>query len=80
MIHGGRNDYQYSRYKDVALNDIHLLDLGSLTWVKLAVYGDVPSGRWGHSMAASINTVILFGGMNLQSFCEAKLFEFRIGK
>jgi hypothetical protein len=48
LIHGGRNDYNFKEFNDSALNDLHILDLVTLEWQRLAIYGSVPDSRWGH--------------------------------
>ena len=49
IVHGGRNDLQYNEsLKTVALNDLHLLDLKTMTWNTVAIYGlEMPESRWG---------------------------------
>jgi hypothetical protein len=73
---------------NVALNDLHLLDLRSLQWVTLALFcqeGQIPLSRWGHRLVARENgcgqgagdSLFLFGGCNLKSYCEgSSIFEF----
>lgn len=74
-MHGGRNDIAYSRYKMVALGDLHILDLQKMEWQQIAMYGDVPQARWGHQMLSNGNQIIIFGGMDLTSFCESMVYE-----
>jgi hypothetical protein len=67
IIYGGRNDTQYTKdLQAVALNDLHLLNTRSNTWVTLALFGEeLPAARWGHQM--SINDegkLLIFGGLN----------------
>jgi len=86
-IFGGRNDRLFSQVGNVALNDMHLLDLRALHWVTLALFcqDSVPVSRWGHRLVARENgcgagagdALFLFGGCNLKSYCEGSaIFEF----
>ena len=77
IVHGGRNDTQYNEsLKTVALNDLHLLDIKTNTWNTVAIFTDeVPTERWGHSMVATNNKLMIFGGMNLNQYCESSVFE-----
>jgi hypothetical protein len=89
-IFGGRNDKMFHVVGNVALNDLHLFDLQALQWVTVALYcqdGAMPLSRWGHSMVTadyssglgSGSSMMLFGGVNLKSFCEGSaLFEFSL--
>lgn len=53
VIHGGRNDKEYSKIKNVALNDLHILDLSQMMWMQIGIYGEsIPESRWGHGMTA----------------------------
>ena len=77
---GGRNDAIFPIIKNVALNDLHIYDVASNRWCTLAMYGDIPSSRWGHRIIANDNKIMLFGGMNLGSYCESVLYDIHIGK
>lgn len=50
IIHGGRNDDMYNSIKNVALNDLHMYDINLNAWLTVAIYGEIPPGRWGHSL------------------------------
>ena len=55
VIYGGRNDKMFNSVGNVALNDLHLLDLKALQWVTVALYcqdGAIPLSRWGHRIVA----------------------------
>ena len=80
VIYGGRNDAIFSAIKNVALNDLHIMDVESNTWCRIAMYGDIPGSRWGHKLVANENKIMLFGGMNLNSYCESVLYDIHIGK
>ena len=67
---------------NVALNDFNLFDLSRLSWVTVALYcqdGFYPLSRWGHKLVSNDNQFLLFGGVNLKSFCEGStIYEFTI--
>lgn len=53
VIHGGRNDEIYNhQIHNIGLNDIHLFDIMTLTWLPVAIFNEVPSSRWSHIMCA----------------------------
>lgn len=78
VIHGGRNDHIFSTHKNTALNDLHILDLRTLCWQSIVMYGEVPEGRWGHQIAINEtqSVIVIFGGLNLQGYCEANVYQF----
>jgi len=80
IVFGGRNDKMYcDEMKTVSLNDLHLLDLKSSTWVTVAMFGEIlPQSRWGCSLVASTDKLLLFGGMNLEHICSSSIYEFHI--
>lgn len=80
VIYGGRNDAIFPSIKNVALNDLHIYDVDSNRWAAIAIYGDIPSSRWGHRLVANESKIMLFGGMNLSSYCESVLYDIHIGK
>jgi hypothetical protein len=52
--------------------------------MQVALYGDIPSSRWGHQMVAETdegkNKVLLFGGINLNSYCDSTIYEFNFSE
>ena len=78
MIFGGRNDQTFKEVQNVALNDLHLYHVLTNTWTAIAIYGELASSRWGARLAASDNKLILFGGMNLNNYCESVLYDIKI--
>lgn len=82
----------YKLVGNVALNDLHLFDLQTLQWVTVAIYrqdGAYPLSRWGQSLVTydgaggtgSGDTMILFGGCNLKSYCEGSvLYEITLNE
>ena len=80
VIFGGRNDAIYPVIKNVALNDLHVYDVAENRWQALAIYGDLPESRWGHRLVANQEKIVIFGGMNLGTYCESVFFDIHIGK
>ena len=78
VIFGGRNDLTFKEIQNVALNDLHLYHVITNTWTAIAMFGEFPSSRWGAKLAASENKLLLFGGMNLNNYCESVLFDIKI--
>ena len=67
--------------KTVALNDINMLCLFSNTWVTVAIFGDsMITSRWGHSLVASKEKLLILGGMNLNHICDSAIYEINFGK
>ena len=80
MIYAGRHDGIFPMIKNVALNDLHIYDCKLNRWAAVAMYGDIPGSRWGHRIVANDNKIVLFGGMNLSTYCESVLYDIHIGK
>ena len=65
----------------MALNDLHVLDIKTSTWMTVALFAEeIPESRWGHRLVASDKKLLLFGGMNLEHYCESAIFEIIFGK
>ena len=78
VIFGGRNDAVFPSIKNVALNDLHIYDVALNRWSALALYGDILGSRWGHRLVSNQNKIVLFGGMNLTSYCESVVYDIHI--
>ena len=79
-IYGGKNESVYKYIHNLGLNDICLYDLENNRWEALAMFGSVPSSRWAHAMCAYESKLIVFGGINLKSYCSGNAKVFDIGK
>ena len=76
MIYGGKNISVFKEEQKPGLNDMHLLDLETLEWQKVAMYGAPPSPRWGHCMCTFNNDeAIIFGGVNFYGFCQTHAYH-----
>lgn len=56
------------------LNDLHILDLETLNWSETVVVGHVPQPRCAHAMGTLQGKVVLFGGINLTTFCSTETY------
>ena len=60
VIYGGRN-----MNKECFLSDIHILNLDSLQWANVELFGcEMSLGRCGHAAAAFNKRLIVFGGVH----------------
>ena len=64
----------------MALNDLHVYDVAKNKWCAVAIYGDRPESRWGHRLVANADKIVLFGGMNLNAYCESVFYDVHLGK
>lgn len=62
-----------SDLRDWYLGDVHALSLSELTWHRLRVQGEIPSPRFGHTLAPLGNSLILFGGWPRSSLTGNRL-------
>ncbi len=76
MIFGGKNINVFKEQQKPGLNDMHLLDLDTLIWQKVAMYGVPPSPRWGHAMCTFNNDeALIFGGVNFLGFAQSSAYH-----
>ena len=80
VIFGGRNDDIFPVIKNVALNDLHIYEVDANRWATIAMYGEIPGSRWGHRLVSNDNKIMLFGGMNLNFYCESVVYDIHISK
>ena len=73
MIFGGRIDVaQTITY--TCFNDLYLLCMQRLLWIKVNVFGDVPSPRSGHCAAAINEKLFVFGGVSNAFYCSSDMY------
>ncbi len=77
-VFGGRNDRD-SGIGSYCMNDLCLLDLDTLRWQMVVVYGFTPSGRWGHAMGAQKDSLAIFGGVSESRLCSASVYTLELG-
>ncbi len=78
IIYGGRND----AHEDFAFSDIFILELNKLEWIEVSVYSDdkiFVYPRCGHSSVIFSNKLIVFGGMNNNTYIGSSLFFVELG-
>ncbi|CDW80498.1 kelch motif family protein [Stylonychia lemnae] len=80
VIFGGRNDSIFAETQNVALNDICMFNVVTNEWTALAIYGQIPTSRWSHGFTKLDDNgkFILFGGVNLKSYCKSRLYQVEI--
>ena len=79
IVHGGRNDLNSDSF---ALNDTFIFDLEFLEWHKVTLYSNIEGfkvmPRCAHKSVVHNNKLIIFGGMNNQSYIGSCLFIIRL--
>lgn len=67
VIFGGRNDTLLERHSNTDrnfLNDLWLLHLDHLNWIRVQNIGDIPSPRYCFSSSIIGTRLVIFGGLN----------------
>lgn len=67
VIYGGRNESETNYF----LDGVSILNLDTLTWATVAVYGNVPPARFSHSTACYGSKMLVFGGIKNRGYTEA---------
>ena len=79
IIHGGRNDFNNDSF---ALNDTFIFDLEFLEWHRVILYSNIEGfkvmPRCAHKSVIHNNKLIIFGGMNNQSYIGSCLFIIKL--
>ena len=79
IIHGGRNDLNSDSF---ALNDTYIFDLEFLEWHKVTLFSNIEGfkvmPRCAHKSVVHNNKLIIFGGMNNQSYIGSCLFIIKL--
>jgi N-acetylneuraminic acid mutarotase len=79
IIFGGRIDVsQTSTY--TCFNDVYLLCMQRLLWVRVRVLGDVPPARSGHCAAALNSSMYVFGGVSNTYYCSSDLYVLELSQ
>ncbi len=77
VVFGGRNDANYEKAGTSYMNDVWVLELERLTWVR---WDDSespespPEGRYSHCSEVLGNSVVVFGGLGEANYCRADVF------
>lgn len=73
IIFGGRIDVsQTSTY--TCYNDVYLLCMQRLFWVKVRVQGEIPPARSGHCVSMLGNNMFIFGGVSNTCYCSSDMY------
>ena len=73
LLFGGRDNTAVNGGYS-CFNDIHLLDLATLTWSEVKVQGEVPVTRCSHASTVVGLQLILFGGVDGGKYCNSDTF------
>ena len=73
VVFGGRNDTR-SGSGYTCFNDVHLLNVATLTWMPVSVRGEVPEARCAHAAAAVNRQIVMFGGVVGGHYCRSDTF------
>lgn len=70
IISGGKNE----TIKRCIFNDIYVLDLENLYWIKASTYPIQPKERTSHKAAVFNNQLLILGGNNIKKFLSMDFF------
>jgi hypothetical protein len=70
ILHGGKNN----KDSKLVYDDFYILDLHNLTWIKVNIFDKIPKPRSEHCSLVMFNKLILFGGINAESFVGSEFF------
>ncbi len=70
ILSGGKNE----SIKKSIFNDIFVLDLENLNWIKASTYPIIPKERTGHGAIIVNNQLIILGGNNIKRFLSMDIF------
>lgn len=73
VIFGGRIDVANTT-SYTCFNDVHILNLESLLWIRISVLGNIPTPRSGHSAATSGTRIYIFGGVSNTVYCSSDIY------
>lgn len=70
ILTGGKNE----TLKHAIFNDIYVLDLENLYWIRATTFPFKPKGRTGHKAAIYNNQLYILGGNNINKFMSMDFF------
>lgn len=76
IIHGGRND----KNKLQIFNDIYVLDLVTITYIRAYTYETIPKDRYEHSSFIFDNKLYIFGGIDEDRYIGSDFFLIDLSK
>ncbi|CAG9316979.1 unnamed protein product [Blepharisma stoltei] len=77
VIFGGRIDVANTT-SYTCFNDVYLLKLDNLLWIRVNVLGSIPTPRSGHCMASSGSRIYIFGGVSNTCYCSSDIYMLEI--
>ena len=79
VLFGGRND-SFGSIKNWIFNDVWILKLNLFQWMQVEWHGDVPDKRYNHWSTLWGTQLIIFGGINGNTYTNASLFIWEMEK
>lgn len=73
IIFGGRVDLAKTTVY-TCFNDVFLLDLQNLQWLRVNVFGEIPIGRSGHTAETTDCRMYVFGGVTNSCYCSGDIW------
>jgi len=70
ILSGGKNEH----IKKCIFNDIFVLDLENLNWIRAGTYPSIPKERTGHGTIIYNNQLIILGGNNVTRFLSMDFY------
>ena len=77
IIFGGRNDLNPDANGSVCLNDVWILTLECLKWVKWDTK-EAPEARYSHCSTVVNGAIMIFGGLGENNYCKSRLHSMDI--
>lgn len=71
IIFGGRVDHPGSQIYQ-CFNDLHFLNLATMSWARVPVSGIIPDERAAHCASVLGSNLIVFGGVSQGKYTRAK--------
>lgn len=79
VLFGGRND-SFGAIQNCIFNDIWILRLNLLQWVQVESHGEVPDKRYNHCSTLLGTQLIIFGGINGNTYTNSSLYIWEMEK
>ena len=76
VVFGGRCDFAAKKYNyQQIFNDVWILFLENLMWYEVSkLTGSIPRERFSHCAAIVGATLLIYGGLNNDNFCNSDLY------
>ena len=83
VIFGGRNDAAFEASGSICMNDIWILAADKMEWIEWDIsqsVAEVPESRYAHASAILGRSIVIFGGLNDENYCNTSIFEIKMGE